>query len=142
MAPDICSPLRALGQVLGTRMKSILLMLLCMPLTAFAQQIQAELQCRYVGMDFAYDCTIRLSRSGAPLPGAQFTVAADMPSMPMAHNVKPAKAAPGSAPGEYRARLNLEMMGEWAVKISVAVPLRDQIILHYQFDERGARQIR
>ena len=55
------------------------------------------------GTDFVYDCVIRLKRAGQPLTGADITVGADMPSMPMAHNVKPVKAKPGKAPGEYLA---------------------------------------
>jgi hypothetical protein len=62
--------------------------------------------------------------------------------MPMAHQVKPVRAKPGGAPGEYRARLELEMSGEWAVKLRLAGPMRDQLILHYDFDERGARPVR
>jgi hypothetical protein len=64
-----------------------------------------------------------------------------MPSMPMAHNVKPVKAQPTKTPGEYRARLDLEMTGEWAVKLRLAGPVRDQLVLHYEFDERGARPV-
>jgi hypothetical protein len=116
-----------------------LLLLLFVSLPAAAQRAQAELQCKFTGTDFVYDCTIRLKRAGAPLAGAQVTIGADMPSMPMAHNVRPVKAKPGKRPGEYRARLELEMLGEWAVKLRLGGPLRDQLILHYEFDEKGAQ---
>lgn len=99
--------------------------------------MEARLNCKSTGTEFIYDCVIRLSRGGAPLAGAQVSVGADMPSMPMAHNMKPVKAAPGKAPGEYRARLDLEMRGEWAVKLSISGPLRDQLVLHYDFTESG-----
>jgi hypothetical protein len=72
----------------------------------------------------------------------QIMVGADMPSMPMAHNMKPVKAQPTKTPGEYRAKLDLEMNGEWAVKLRLAGPVRDQLVLHYEFDERGARPVR
>lgn len=104
-----------------------------------AQGVRGALECRFTGTDFVYDCTIRLSRGDAPLAGAQVTVGADMPSMPMAHNVKPVKAKPGARPGEYEVRLDLEMTGEWAVKLRLAGPVRDQLVLHYEFDEKGAR---
>jgi hypothetical protein len=81
-----------------------------------------------------YDCTIHLTRGGEPLSGAQVTVGADMPSMPMAHNTRPVKARPGKKPGEYHARLELEMQGEWAVKLRIAGPARDQIIKKLDFD--------
>jgi hypothetical protein len=114
---------------------------LLLPLPALAQRAQAELACTPTKTDFVYDCTIRLARGGQPLPGAQITVGADMPSMPMAHNVKPVKARPGKAPGEYSASLDLEMLGEWAVKLRLAGPVKDQLVLLYEFDEKGARPV-
>jgi len=113
----------------------LILFLLASP--GIAQRVQAKLNCKFTGTEFVYDCVIRLSRGGAPLSGAQVSVGADMPSMPMAHNMKPVKAAPGKVPGEYRARLDLEMRGEWAVKLRISGPVRDQLILHYDFTESG-----
>jgi hypothetical protein len=60
-----------------------------------------------------------------------------MPSMPMAHNIKPVRAKPGKAPGEYHARLDLEMPGEWAVKLRLSGAARDVLVLHYTFTESG-----
>ncbi|HEV3008704.1 MAG TPA: FixH family protein [Burkholderiales bacterium] len=108
---------------------------------AWAQKAEAVLNCKHTGKDFIYDCRIKMDRGGEPLTGAQVTVGADMPSMPMAHNVKPVKAQPTKTPGEYRARLDLEMPGEWAVKLRLTGPVRDQLVLHYEFDERGARAV-
>jgi hypothetical protein len=112
-----------------------------LPGAALAQRAQAELACTPTKTDFIYDCTIRLARGGQPLPGAKITVGADMPSMPMAHNVKPVQAVPGKAPGEYQAKLDLEMLGEWAVKLRLAGPVKDQLVLLYEFDETGARPV-
>lgn len=111
-------------------------------LPAFAQRLQGELDCKPTKTDFIYDCTVKLTRNGQPLSGAQVTVGADMPSMPMAHNVKPVKAKAGKAPGEYEAKLDLEMLGEWAVKLRLAGPVKDQLILLYEFDEKGAKPLR
>ena len=111
-------------------------------LPVLAQKIQGELACKPTKTDFIYDCMIRLSRAGQPLPGAAVTVGADMPSMPMVHNVKPVKAKPGKVPGEYDAKLDLEMQGEWAVKLRLGGPVKDQLILLYDFDEKGARPVR
>ena len=119
-----------------------LLLLLCLLPVAAAAQTRADMQCKATGKDLIYDCVIRLARGGEPVNGAQLTVGADMPSMPMAHSVKPVKARPGKGPGEYLVRLDLEMQGEWAVKLRLAGPVRDQLVLHYEFDERGARAIR
>jgi YtkA-like len=109
---------------------------------AVAQRLQGELDCKPTKTDFIYDCIVRLARNGQPLSGAQITVGADMPSMPMAHNVKPVKAKAGKAPGEYEAKLDLEMLGEWAVKLRLAAPVKDQLVLLYEFDEKGARPVR
>jgi len=111
--------------------------MLCLP--ALAQRIEGTLDCAATKTDFIYDCTIRLQRAGQPLTGVQITVGADMPSMPMAHNIKPVQARAGAKPGEYQARLDLEMTGEWAVKLRLTGPVRDQLVLHYEFDENGAR---
>jgi hypothetical protein len=105
---------------------------------AQAQRIEASMHCMPTGTDFVYDCMIKLTRGGAPLPGAQITVGADMPSMPMAHSVKPVNAKAGGTAGEYHARLRLEMHGEWAVKLRLSSPVRDQLIVHYHFDDRSA----
>ena len=119
----------------------LLLAALLAPLPALAQT-RADMQCKPTGKDLIFDCTIRLARGDQPLEGAQVTVGADMPSMPMAHNVKPVKARPGNGPGEYLARLDLEMPGEWAVKVRISGKVRDQVVLHHYFDERGAKPIR
>jgi len=108
---------------------------------ASAQRAQAELHCKPTKTDFVYDCTIKLSRNGQPLAGAAITVGADMPSMPMAHNLKPVKAKPGKVPGDYEAKLDLEMLGQWAVKLRLGGPLKDQLILLYDFDEKGAQPV-
>jgi hypothetical protein len=109
---------------------------------ALAQTPQADLRCKATGEDFVYDCTVVLMRGGQPLRGAEVSVGADMPSMPMAHSVRPAKARPGTKPGEYKVRLELEMLGEWAIKLRLAGPVRDQLILHYEFDGKGATPVK
>jgi hypothetical protein len=118
---------------------ALFLILAAAALPAQAQGIKADLECRFTGTDFVYDCVVHLARGGAPLAGAQLSIGADMPSMPMAHNVKPVKAKPGKKPGDYEARLDLEMAGEWALKLRLSGPVRDQIVLNYEFDEKGAR---
>src|SRR6266851_10060744 len=82
--------------------------------------------------------TINLSdpRSGEALTGVDVTVGADMPSMPMAHNVKPAKAMPGNEPGTYRAHIKLEMHGDWVVKLDLAGPVRDRIVKSMRFEPK------
>jgi hypothetical protein len=99
---------------------------------------KAEVTCSATAKPLEYDCTIKLSdrRNGEPLTGVDVTIGADMPSMPMAHNVKPAKAMPGNEPGTYRANIKLEMHGDWAVKVDLAGPVRDRIVKSMRFEPR------
>ena len=104
---------------------------------AAAQRLAADVDCKPTKHDLVYDCRIALkdAKSGQPVSGAEVSVGADMPSMPMAHNVKPVKAKPGTAPGEYDARIELEMYGEWALKLNVRGPARDVIVKKLDFRE-------
>ncbi|MBR1143079.1 FixH family protein [Bradyrhizobium sp. AUGA SZCCT0431] len=99
---------------------------------------RAEVSCAATAKPLEYDCTIKLSdsRSGAALTDVEVTVRADMPSMPMAHNVKPAKAMPGNEPGTYRAHIKLEMHGDWVVKLDLVGPVRDRIVKSMRFEPK------
>lgn len=81
------------------------------------------------------ECTVLVSRDAAPLSGVQVTLGATMPSMPMAHSVKPVVAAPTGSPGEYRGTLSLEMNGAWAVQVDLAGPVRDRVVRTLAVDE-------
>ncbi len=106
------------------------------PLAGHAARPAVDLQCVAFGMGPQLECTVRLrSADGQPLVGADVTLGATMPSMPMAHQVKPASAAPTGTPGEYRGRLGLEMTGAWAVQVDVAGPLRDRVARTLQVDQ-------
>jgi YtkA-like len=102
-----------------------------------AQRLAADIDCKPTKHDLVYDCRIALkeSKTGKPVGGAEVSVGADMPSMPMAHNVKPVKAKPGAGPGEYEARIELEMYGEWALRLNVRGPARDVIVKKLDFRE-------
>jgi hypothetical protein len=104
---------------------------------AAAQRLAADVDCKPTKHDLVYVCRIALkeAKSGKPVSGAEVSVGADMPSMPMAHNVKPVKAKAGAAPGEYDARIELEMYGEWALKLNVRGPARDVIVKKLDFRE-------
>ena len=96
----------------------------------------AEVACTPVEQQaLIYDCTIALKgrKTGTPIADAEFTVGADMPSMPGAHNVRPVPAEPHGAPGMYRARIELDMTGEWALKLDFTRPGRDRLIRKLHF---------
>ena len=102
-----------------------------------AERAKAEVHCVPAGPPLTYQCLIRLThaRTGSPLTGARLTVGADMPSMPMAHAVKPVPATPAGEPGLYRARIVLEMTGEWALQLKLSAPFRDLIVIRQAFSE-------
>lgn len=117
-------------------MRALIFMLLVATPALAAERLRADLACRPVANDeLAYDCAIRLSDpQGKSVTGAEITVGADMPSMPMAHNVAPVLAKASADPGTYEARLELEMHGEWAVKLRLAKPRNDQFIRRLRFE--------
>lgn len=91
---------------------------------AVAGSPETDIHCRPAGTGPVYDCVITLADPGTgdPVPDAQFTVVADMPSMPMAHNLRPVAAVPADEPGTYHARLSLEMHGTWTVELRFSDP--------------------
>ena len=122
-------------------MKIYPILLLAASWPVLAQEPRAGLHCKPTATDYVYHCTIRLTRDGKPLPGLAVTVGADMPSMPMAHAVKPVKAKPAKSPGAYQASLDLEMLGVWAVTLDLGGPANGRLVLLYDFDEKGARPV-
>jgi hypothetical protein len=103
---------------------------------AFAQErMGADVSCKRIGQTMEYDCLLMLKGklSGHPIQGAGIVVGADMPSMPMAHNIKPVKAEATGKTGEYKFRIALDMHGEWALKIRLAKPRQDLIVHKMMF---------
>ena len=99
------------------------------------ERVTADVSCTATAEKLTYDCMIMLEgrKSGEPVEGAEIVVKADMPSMPLAHNVRPVKAAAGSMPGHYTATLELEMHGEWALTLDVSGPTRDRVVKKLHF---------
>ena len=106
-------------------------------LRAAEVRAKADVACQPTGKPLQYDCTIRLlhARTDAPLADVTVTVGADMPSMPMAHNVRPVKATAGTAPGTHEARIELEMLGDWALRIDLSGKIRDRVVKVLRFEK-------
>jgi hypothetical protein len=102
-----------------------------------AERAKAEVDCRPGSEDLQYECTIRLvgARTGAPLTKSRLTVGADMPSMPMMHNIPPVKATPTQEPGTFHALIELEMHGDWALQLNITGEVRDRLIKTLRFEE-------
>ena len=118
-------------------------MLVLSPVASAGERAKADVDCKATGENMVYDCMIMLmnKKNGDPIPGAKIVVKADMPSMPMAHNVAPVNAIAMGKPGSYHARLKLEMRGEWALTIDVSGPLRDRLVKKLQLGEMGAMKL-
>ncbi len=104
---------------------------LLVPFSLFAQtgeRAQVGLQCVSYGTGPMLDCLVDLKRKdGSSLDNARVTLGALMPSMPMAHTIKPVRATSTGKPGQYQGTLALEMPGIWTVDVEVNGPLRDKV---------------
>ena len=70
------------------------------------------------------------------MTGYSGIVGATMPSMAMAHNVKPVKFTKkeGMA-GHYKFTIQLEMLGEWMFQYDISTPKRDRVMEKLIFDK-------
>jgi hypothetical protein len=104
---------------------------------AYAQaRAKADVTCKQAGDPLQYDCTVKLidARSNAPLTGVKLAIGADMPSMPGIHHLRPAQAVEDAEKGTYRARLVLDMHGEWALQLNLSGPVRDRVVKLLRFE--------
>jgi hypothetical protein len=103
---------------------------------------KADVACRPAAAKLHYDCTIKLmnAATGEPLTGVDLIVNAEMPSMPMAHNVRPVKATAAADPGTYQAQLELEMHGVWALRLDVSGRVRDRVVKPLRFEDDGVTE--
>jgi len=67
---------------------------------------------------------------------AEFTVSADMTSMPGAHTIKPV-AVINHGKGMYQVHLPLEMYGEWALTMDFSQPQRDRVVTKVVITKTG-----
>lgn len=97
---------------------------------------KVDLVCASAGEMLHYDCIIKLanSRTGEPITGVTLSVGADMPSMPGIHNVRPVQATEEPIKGTYKARIVLEMHGDWAVRMDLSGAIRDRVIATLRFE--------
>ncbi|HEV8309118.1 MAG TPA: FixH family protein [Methylomirabilota bacterium] len=91
--------------------------------------VAVEVACAPEATPLRQRCRVRLTdrHTGRAVEGATVTLAAEMPSMPLLHRVRPVTAAPGPQPGTYQGTLELEMAGRWVVAVRISRPLNDQV---------------
>ena len=103
-----------------------------------ADKKSAQVECAATDIRLAYDCIITLTnkKTGQTIKDAEFTVSADMPSMPGAHTVKPV-AVMNHGMGMYHVQLVLEMYGEWALIMDFTLPKRDRVVTKVTITKTG-----
>ena len=97
-----------------------------------------QVECAATDVRLAYDCIITLTnkKTGQTIKDAEFTVSADMPSMPGAHTVKPV-AVMNHGMGMYHVQLVLVMYGEWALIMDFTLPKRDRVVTKVTITKTG-----
>ena len=103
-----------------------------------ADKISAQVECAATDVRLTYDCiiTLRNKKTGQAIKDAEFSVSADMPSMPGAHTVKPVTAI-NQGMGIYHTKLVLEMYGEWALTMDFTQPERDRVVTKITITKTG-----
>ena len=105
---------------------------------AAGERPMVKVDCEPTDEKFAFHCMFEVMgrKSHEPIEGAAFKVNADMPTMPLAHNVRPILPKPvDGKPGSYEGRIELEMLGEWAIKMTFDKPVRDIVIEKLTFGD-------
>ena len=76
----------------------------------------------------SYTCKVNLSFQSKPVSNAEMSVSAEMPSMPMAHNMRQIIAMPvADLVGQYEFFLVLEMVGDWRLIYNISSPFIDRL---------------
>ena len=99
------------------------------PTVLFPMMIKSQTECTATSKKFQYNCNVLFFQKKEPMSGYSGIVGAKMPSMAMAHNVKPVKFSEkeGMA-GHYEFTIQLEMLGEWMVQYDISIPKRDRVM--------------
>lgn len=107
-----------------------------------AQSIEITFKADRTGKDLERELILYLRNKSdrTPVLGANVEIDVDMTSMPMMHKVPKAVAKPGDVAGEYRARVKLEMAGEWAAHITVKSPFRLKTVRKFDVSENGGKE--
>ena len=103
-----------------------------------ADKKSAQVECAATDVRLAYDCIITLTNktTGHAIKDAEFTVSADMTSMPGAHAIKPVGVM-NHGMGMYHVQLVLEMYGEWALTMDFTQPKRDRVVTKVTITKTG-----
>ena len=106
------------------------------PTVLYSMMTKSQTECTATSKKFQYNCNVLFIDKKEPMSGYSGIVGATMPSMAMAHNVKPVKfkEKEGMA-GHYEFIIQLEMLGEWMFQYDITNPKRDRVLEKLVFDK-------
>ena len=106
------------------------------PTVLYSMMTKSQTECTATEKKFEYNCNVLFLHKKKPTSGYSGIVGATMPSMAMAHNVKPVKFTEkeGMA-GHYEFIIQLEMLGEWMFQYDISQPKRDRVMEKLIFDK-------
>ena len=99
------------------------------PTVLYPMMTKSQTECTATSKKFQYNCNVLLFYKKQPMSGYSGIVGAKMPSMAMAHNVKPVEFTEKEGmEGHYEFIIQLEMLGEWMFQYDISQPKRDRIM--------------
>ena len=106
------------------------------PTVLYSMMTKSQTECTATAKKFEYNCNVLFLHKKKPMSRYSGIVGAKMPSMAMAHNVKPVKFTEkeGMA-GHYEFTIQLETLGQWMFQYDISTPKRDRVIEKLIFDE-------
>ena len=106
------------------------------PTVLYPMMKKSQTECTATSKKFQYNCNVLFLHRKEPMTGYSGVVGATMPSMAMAHNVKPVKFTKKEGiAGHYKFTIQLEMLGEWMFQYDISTPKRDRVMEKLIFDK-------
>ena len=106
------------------------------PTVLYSMMTKSQTECTATSKKFQYNCNVLFLHKKEPMTGYSGIVGATMPSMAMAHNVKPVKfVEKDGMAGHYEFTIELEMLGEWMFQYDISTPKRDRVLEKLIFDK-------
>ena len=101
---------------------------------SYSSIIKTKTSCEETEKKLVYYCLVQITNNGKPAPNSIATVGADMPSMPMAHNIKPVPIFSNNIQlGEYQFEIELEMRGRWMFEYNFSNPKKNRVFEKLDF---------
>ena len=105
------------------------------PSVLYPMTTKSQTDCKATSKKFQYNCNVSFLQKKELMSGYLGFVGAKMPSMAMAHNVKPVKfSEKEDMVGHYVFTIQLEMLGEWMLQYDISIPKRDRVMEKLIFD--------